>query len=126
MELDLIFCETKTVAIEVIPFHAPEFVPFHGIVIGAEEFHFHLGEFAGTECEHTGCDLVTECFPDLGDPEGELLTGRDTDQIEVQEDGLTAFCTQISDMFFIQHGTHIGFHHQIEFPGRGQVSGTAV
>ena len=46
--------------------------------------------------------------------------------MEIHEDRLTGFRAQIGHMIVIEHGSDVGFHHQIEFAGRSQIGGSAV
>ena len=54
---------------------APEFVPLSGLFRRAEEFNFHLLEFAGTEREVSRSDFVAERFPNLTDAERDANAG---------------------------------------------------
>ena len=126
VELKNIIGELQNIFVEAAAFCLPEVVPFHGFFIGNEKFHFHLSEFAGTECKHSGSDFVTECLPDLCDPEGKLFAGGDSDLMEIDEDRLAGFSTEISDMIIIGNRAHMCFHHEVEFAGFGQIFGSAV
>ena len=46
--------------------------------------------------------------------------------MEIHEDRLAGFRTEISDMFIVENGTDVSFHHEVEFARRSQVGGTAV
>ena len=118
--------ELELVLVVVDALFLPVFEPFHTLFAVAEEFHFHLGEFAAAESEVTGVDFVTERFTDLRDTERQLLTGAVAHLLEVHKDRLAGFGTQISGVFVVKNRTDISFHHQIEFARFGQVLAAAV
>ena len=118
--------ELQLVLVVVDPLFLPVFKPFHALFAVAEEFHFHLGKFPAAEGEVAGVDLVTESLTDLGDTKRQLLTGTVANLLEVNKNRLAGFGTQISGVFVVKDRAHIGFHHQIEFPGFGQVFAAAV
>lgn len=77
----------------------PVLVP--GFVLAGldEEFHFHLLELTGTEDEVARGDLVTEGLAHVGDAERRLLAGRGHHVLEVHEDALRGFRTQVVQEF---------------------------
>ena len=126
MVLQFVFPEAEAFFIIFHACRAPVFEPFHGFLVAAEEFHFHLRELAGAECEVAGRDLVAERLADLRNTERKLFSRGDADQVEVHENRLACFGAEISDMFFVEDGADVCFHHQVEFARRRQISGTAV
>ena len=116
MQVELFDRELQHVQVEVPAFLTPVLEPFHRAFVRAEEFHFHLREFAGAEREHAGRDLVAERLADLGDAEGQLHARGDADGVEIE----------IRDVVLVEDGADVGLHHQVEFAGRGKVLRAAV
>ncbi|MPM55592.1 hypothetical protein SDC9_102389 [bioreactor metagenome] len=108
------------------PLFLPVFEPLHAVFAIAEEFHFHLGEFAAAEGEVARIDLIAERLADLGDPERQLLAGGDAHRMEVDENRLAGFGAQVGRMLLVENRPDEGFHHQVEFARFGQVFRAAV
>ena len=87
----------------------------------AEEFQLHLLKLSGTESEVTGCDLVTEGLTDLTDTEGNFLSGSSLYILEVYEDTLCGFGTEIYRVLRILGNTLEGLEHQVELTDIGEV-----
>jgi hydrogenase maturation protease len=91
--------------------------------IGAdEEFEFHLFELAGAEGEIARGDLVPERFPDLGDAEGYFDPGTVDHVLELDENGLGGFGSEISDVLVGTDGADGGIEHEVERAGCGQLA----
>jgi hypothetical protein len=61
----------------------------------AEEFHFHLLEFAGAEDEVARRDLIAEALADLADAERQLLAVGTLHVLEIHEHALRGLRSQI-------------------------------
>ncbi len=79
-----------------------------------EEFKLHLLKLSCTECEVTRCDLITERFTDLTDTERDLLTGSSLYVLEIYENTLCCFRTQINSVLCIFRNALECFEHQVE------------
>ena len=74
---------------------APVFEPFEVGAGLAEEFKFHLLEFARAEREVAGRDLVAERFTYLADAERHFFAAGALDVFEVYEDALSCLGTEV-------------------------------
>ena len=100
----------QPVLAEVLPVSEP----FKVCVRLAEEFHFHLLKFSGTEGEVAGGDLVTEGLADLADTERQFLPGGPLDVLEVYKDTLGCLGTQIYGSAGVFGNALEGLEHQVE------------
>ena len=111
-----------------MPFEAfllPVAEPLH---LGAgtdEELHLHLLEFAHTEDELAGDNLVAEGFAYLGDAEGNLHAAGLLDVEEVDKDALCRLGTEIEGVAVVDDGAHLGGEHEVELAHVGPVAGAA-
>ena len=83
-----------------VPVHAvfnPAVVGFFVLAGHDEVFDFHRLELAGSEDEVAGGDFVSERLAYLGDAEGEALSGGGEDVVEVDEDALGGFGSEIDE-----------------------------
>ena len=89
----------------------------------AEELDLHLLEFTRAEGEVAGRDFIAERFADLSDPKWDLHAPRVDDVLEVREDPLSGFRSEIGLARGVGHGADIGLEHQIELPRLGERAG---
>ena len=87
----------------------------------AEEFAFHLLEFAGAESEVTRGDFVAEGLADLAYAEGQLLAGGALDICKVNENALSGLGTQIAGAAGVLGHADGGFEHEIELADGGEI-----
>ena len=83
----------------------------HRLVGLDEELQLHLLELPGPEGKIARRDLIAKRLADLGNAERNLLTGRLQHVLELGENGLRGFRTQIGDILVRLNGTHIGLQH---------------
>ena len=76
---------------------APILIPLHRLVRVAEELDFHLLEFPTAEGVIARVDLVAERLADLGDPKRKFKTAAVEDVLEIGEDALGRFGTEVGD-----------------------------
>ena len=99
-------------------------------LIGArshEEFHFHLLELAGAEDEVARSDLVTEGLAHVGDAERRLGTRRSHHVLEVHENALCGFRTQVVQRVLVFDRSEVGAQHHVEVARFGPVAtGAAI
>ena len=110
---------------EVFAVILPVCKPFKVCAGLAEEFEFHLFEFTGTEREVTGRDFVSEGLTDLCNAEGNLLTGGSCNILEVDEDTLCGFGTEVQGVGGVFGNALERLEHQVELTDIGKVSGAA-
>ena len=92
-----------------------------------EELHLHLLEFAGTEDEVAWRDLVTEGLAHVGDAERRLLAGGGHHVLEVHEDALRGFRTQIVQGVLVLDRAEVGAQHHVEVARFGPLAaGSAI
>ena len=91
-----------------------------------EEFHFHLLELTGTEDEVARGDLVTEGLAHVGDAERRLLAGRGHHVLEVHEDALRGFRTQIVQGVLVLDRAEVGAQHHVEVARFGPLAAGAA
>ena len=106
---------------ELVAEIAPVLEPFQIGAGFAEKFQLHLLEFAHTEDEVAGRDLVAEGLADLTDAERQLAPGGALHIHKVGKDALRGFGTQIHRVFRILGNTLEGFEHQVKLPDVGEV-----
>ena len=70
-----------------------------------------IRDSSGTEGEVSGSDLVTEGFADLADTKGKLLSGGSLDVLEVHENTLCRFRTEIYRILGVLGHTLEGLEH---------------
>ena len=126
VDVELLFRNAENLRVEVPRLVLPVVEPLQRFVLMAEEFHFHLHEFAGAEREVSRIDFVTEGLASLRDTERQLLAGGDADRVEIDENRLAGFRTQPCDMLFIEYRADERLHHEVEFARFGQSLGAAV
>ncbi len=85
-----------------------------------EELHLHLLELAGAKDEVAWRNLVTKRFADLSNAERRLLTRGVEHVLEVEEDSLCRFGTQIDIVTRTLDRTGLGFEHEVELAGLGE------
>lgn len=93
----------------------PECKPFEVGAGFAEEFELHLFKLADTENEVAGSDLVAETLADLSDTERHFFTSGALHVLEVYENALCGFGTQIYGGGAILGYADKGLEHKIEF-----------
>ena len=81
----------------------------------AEELNFHLFEFAGTEREIPGCNLISKTFANLCDAKRNTNTSTINHVLKVDEDPLCRFRTKVRRAFFAGKRSDECLEHQIEF-----------
>ena len=118
-ELFLVHAEVVHEPVEAVL--APEVVPFQFGARFAEEFQFHLFEFAGTEDEVTRSDFVTERLTDLAHTERNARADVIDNVLEVDEDTLGGFRTEVNLVAFAFDHTDFGLEHQVKCAGLGPV-----
>ena len=118
-ELFLVHAEVVHEPVEAVL--APEVVPVKFGARFAEEFKFHLFKFAGTEDEVTRSDFVTEALTDLTDTERNARADVVDNVLEVNEDTLGRFRTQVDLVAFAFDHADFGLEHQVECAGLGPV-----
>ena len=91
-----------------------------------EELHLHLLEFAGTEDEVARGNLVTEGLAHVGDAERRLLAGRGHHVLEVHEDALRGFRTQIVQGVLVLDRAEVGAQHHVEVARFGPLAAGAA
>ena len=111
---------------EVCAVVLPVCEPFEVGAGTAEEFKLHLFEFADTENEVTGGDFVTEGLTDLRDTEGHFLSGGSCDVLEVHEDTLRGFGTEVELTGGVLGNTLESLEHQVELTDIGEIVAAAV
>ena len=126
VDVELFFRNAEDLRVEVPRLVLPVVEPLQRFVFMAEEFHFHLHEFAGAEREVARVDFVAERLARLRDAEGQLLAGGDADRVEIDENRLAGFRAQPRDVLFVEHGADERLHHEVEFARFGQPLGAAV
>src|SRR5574344_749628 len=110
----VVFC-TKSKSL--MPFHTcfpPLFKPIHFRTGLYEELHFHLFEFAHTENELTGNDLITESLTYLSNTERYLHT---TGFLNIQVIDKNTLCSLGTKIYFacaFSSRTHFGREHQVK------------
>ena len=95
------------------------------VLVGAgfyEELHLHLLEFSGSESEVARGNLIAKGLSNLADPERQLFTGGCLHVLEVDEDSLGSFGSQIYLAAGVFHRPHERAEHQIKSPGLGQLA----
>ena len=122
---DIFFLHTEGQE-EVLAVASPVGEPFEVGAGLAEELKLHLLELTGTEDEVAGGDLVTEGLTDLTDAEGKLLTGGTSHVVEVDEDALCSFGTEVDRARAFLGNTDKGLEHQVELTDRGEVAASAI
>ena len=90
-----------------------------------EELHLHLLEFAHTEDELAGDNLVAESFADLCDAERYLHAAALLHIEKVDEDALGSLWAEVEGVRIINYATHFCGEHQIELTHICPVAGTA-
>jgi len=110
---------------EVAAITSPEVEPFQVGTGLAEEFQFHLFEFADTENEVAGCDLVTEGFTDLCDAEGYLAARGSLNILEVYKNTLCGFGTEVDLACRVFGNADEGLEHQVELADGREVRASA-
>ena len=113
MKLQPVLGEAEA-AVPLHPLLLPVFEPLH---VGAgldEELHLHLLEFARSENEIAGRDLVAKCLADLGNAERNLLSRRLLHVQKIYVDPLCRLRPQVHDRGGILYRTHERLEHQIE------------
>ena len=100
----------------------PVVEPLRRLVRWNEELHLHLLELTRTEDEVPGSDLVAERLADLCDAKRRLLARKLEHVLEVDEDALGSFWTQVDRGSGFFDGTHGRLEHQVEVTGLGQVT----
>ena len=118
-ELFLVHAEVVHEPVEAVL--APEVVPVKFGARFAEEFEFHLFEFAGTEDEVTRSDFVTERLTDLTDTERDARADIIDNVLEVNEDTLSRFRTEVNLVAFAFDDADFGLEHQVECAGLGPI-----
>ena len=120
-ELQIFFFDTETEE----PFFAEVFPVIEPFEVGtrfAEEFQFHLLEFAHAENEVSGRDLVTEGFTDLTDAERNFRTRGALYVEEVDEDALRRLRTEINGADGVFGNALEGLEHEVEFSYAGKIA----
>ena len=102
------------------PAVAPIPVPVPGMLRCAEEFDFHLLEFAASKGEIAWIDFVAECLADLPDAERNFHSRRVAHGLEVDEYPLRRLRAQVRNAGSVPHRPHMGLEHEIERTGRRQ------
>ena len=95
--------------------------PFEVCVRLTEEFQLHLLKLSGTEREVAGCDFIAEGLTDLTNTERDFLSGSTLYVLEVYENTLRGFGTQIYRILCILRNTLEGLEHQVELTDFGKV-----
>ena len=88
----------STEAQSLVPFHTHLFPVFEPVDFSSglhEELHLHLFEFAHTEDELTGNDLVAESLTDLGDTKRNFHAARFLHVEVVDKNSLCCFGTEV-------------------------------
>ncbi len=104
------------------PIGEPLVEPLFALFWANEEFNLHLFEFTGTEGKVAGIDFVSEGFSDLGDAEGKFLAGNLEDIFKLNKHGLGGFRAEVGEVPFVLDWADIGFEHEIELAGFGELS----
>ena len=110
---------------EILLFHAerkepflaefsPVIKPLQLCARPAEELQLHLLEFAGAESEIARSDLIAEGLADLANAEGQFFPRRAGDILEIDEDALRRFRSEIDRGSGIFVDALEGLEHQIE------------
>src|SRR5215204_220721 len=103
-------------------FIEPSLMPF---LIGArhnEKLDFHLLKLTAAKSEISRRDLVTERLADLRDTEGQLHAHGLKNIIEVDENTLSGFRSQISHGGIFLHRTHKSLEHQVKLARFGELA----
>ena len=87
-----------------------------------KEFDLHLFEFARAESEISRRDLIAERFADLRDTERKLQPHGLQHIVEVDENALRGFRSQIRHRRIVFHRTHESLEHQVKLPRLGQLT----
>jgi len=117
---------------EEIFLHAEILQPLHAVILPvleplevgvrlAEELQLHLLELSGAESEVSGRDLVAEGLSDLGDAEGQFLSGGALHVLEVDEDALGSLRAEIDHVLRVLGDALEGLEHQVELTDVGPV-----
>ncbi len=124
-ETEVLFLESETEQ-EVLAVASPVIEPFKVCAGLAEEFKLHLLEFAYTENEVSGSDLVTEGLAHLCNAEGDLLAGSSLDVCEVYEDTLSGLRTEIELGLAVLGNALESLEHKVELTDIGEILLAAV
>ena len=100
---------------EIAAERAPIAEPFEVGVRLAEKFKLHLFEFAHTENEVAGRDLIAEGFADLTDAERQLAARGALDVGKVDENALCCFGTEVNGVLRVLGNALEGLEHEVEF-----------
>src|SRR5690606_16850695 len=125
-----VFVKTKPVSgcsKRQMPIHSlflPVFVPLHLGSGRNEKLHFHLFEFAHPEYKLPGYDFIPEGFTDLGDPKGDLLSGRFHYIEEIDKNSLRGFGAEVKICMLTANVSKLGGEHQVELAYIGPVART--
>ena len=95
--------------------------PFKVCIRFTEEFQFHLFKFSCSESKIAWCDLISERLTDLSDTKWNLLTGCSLDILEINEDTLCSFRSQINGILRIFCYTLECLEHQVELTNISEV-----
>ena len=87
----------------------------------AEEFQFHLLKLPHTEDEVAGGNLIPEALADLGDARRKLFPGGPHGVLEVHENTLGRFRTQVNLVRAVLVHAGKGLEHQVELPDARKV-----
>ncbi len=88
--------------------------PFVHLLGPDEVLHLHLFELAGTEHELTWSDLVSERLAHLGDPERKFETIGAADVLEVGEDPLRRFRSEVDQVLLRIDRAHVSAEHEMK------------
>ncbi|MPM89197.1 hypothetical protein SDC9_136305 [bioreactor metagenome] len=105
---------------------APVVKPLHVSAGLAEEFQLHLLKFTSPENEVSGRDLIAEGLSDLADAKGHLLAAGPGNVLEVDEDALSRFGSEVHRLGGLVGHSDKGLEHQVKLANIGKVGAAAV
>src|ERR1035437_1018534 len=108
------------------PFVAPVLMTTRAVCRWDEELKLHQLELSCAEDEVAGCDLVSECLPELGDPERRPAPRGGEDVEDVHEHALSRVVPEVGNRRGAFDRSGVGWNHEVDGPGLCQVLGAAI